>query len=90
MNHVIAKDTDIVSTPNVVKPKDWKGDLFTYAIDLTKRGLIADTAFMEASIQVSLSTSNPDRFETLFSYKRSGFVRIAATTATAGFNFGNN
>lgn len=90
MNHVIAKDTDIVNSGNVVRPKDWKGDLFTYADDLTKRGLITDPAFMEASIAVNISTVNPDRFETEFSYKRSGFARIAATTATAGFNFGNN
>jgi phage tail sheath gpL-like len=90
MNHVIAKDTDIVNSGNVVKPKDWKGDLFTYAEDLTKRSLITDTAFMEKSIVVNISTVNPDRFETEFSYKRSGFARIAATTATAGFNFGNN
>jgi len=90
MDHVIAKDTDIVNSGNVVKPKDWKGVLFTYATDLTKRSLITDPEFMEASINVALSATNPDRLDTLFSYKRSGYARIAATTATAGFNFGNN
>ena len=90
MDHVIAKDTDIVNSGNVVKPKDWKGVLFTYATDLTKRSLITDPEFMEESISVSLSTTNPDRLDTTFSYKRSGYARIAATTATAGFNFGNN
>jgi hypothetical protein len=43
---------------------------------------------MKDSILVGISATNPDRIETFFRYKRSGFVRIASTTAEAGFNFG--
>jgi len=88
VDHVIANDTDIVSVGNIVKPKQWKALVAGYANDLSKRALIVDPSFMEESITVELSTSNPDRLETEFSYKRSGVARILSTTATAGFNFG--
>lgn len=88
VDHAIATDDDTVQVASVVKPKNWKGILKNYAVDLTNRGLIVQTAFMQSSITVTLSTTNSDRLETQFSYKRSGFARIASTTATAGFNFG--
>lgn len=88
VDHAIANDNDIVSAQKVVKPKMWKANLDDYAKDLTVRALTVDAAFMTDSIEVSLSSSNPDRFETFFRYKRSGFVRQAATTAEAGFNYG--
>lgn len=88
VDHMIANDSDVVSVSNVIKPKQWKGILDAYADDLTSRGLIVDAAFMQDSIDVDISTTNPDRLETFFRYKRSGFSRIASTTAEAGFNFG--
>lgn len=86
--HAIADDNDIVDAPKVIKPKQWKAILNQYADNLANRALIVQSQFMKDSIYVNLSTNNPDRFETSFSYKRSGFVRIASTTAEAGFNFG--
>lgn len=86
--HAIADDNDIVDAPKVVKPKQWKAILNQYADDLANRALIVQSQFMKDSIIVNLSTVNPDRLETRFSYKRSGFTRIASTTAEAGFNFG--
>lgn len=88
VDHSLANDNDTVTANNVIKPKQWKGILFNYADDLARRNLIVDPAFMKDSIIVGLSTTNPDRLETFFRYKRSGFVRIASTTAEAGFNFG--
>lgn len=87
--HQIANDSDVVSAQNVVKPKMWKAVLYDYADSLVTNGLITNADFMKSSINVQLSSTNPNRFETFFRYKRSGFVRIAATTAQAGFNFGN-
>jgi hypothetical protein len=72
----------------VIKPKQWKQILGNYAEDLVKRSLVVDAAFMQDSIAINVGVSNPDRLETFFRYKRSGFVRIASTTAEAGFNFG--
>lgn len=89
LDHAIANDDDVVEAQKVVKPKYWKGILDDYATDLSRRALTVDAAFMQASLQVNISSSNPDRFETRFRYKRSGFVRQAATVAEAGFNFGS-
>ena len=89
VDHAIAEDADVVSVGNVVKPKQWKSVVRAYAVELGQRGLIADVPFMQGSILVGLSVSNPDRLETFFRYKRTGFVRVASTTAEAGFNFGD-
>lgn len=90
VDHALANDNDITNAAKVVKPKQWKGILFGYADDLVNRSLIADAGFTKESITVGISATNPDRFETKFKYKRTGFVRIASTTAEAGFNFGTN
>jgi len=89
VDHVIARDEDNVTANKVLKPKNWKQVLFTYADELTSRALIVDPDFMKNSIEVGLSSVNPDRLETFFRYKRSGTVRVASTDAEAGFNFGN-
>ena len=90
MGKTIAGDDDVVTVSNVIKPKQWKGIVFEYAEDLARRALIADSAFMQESIEVDISTTNPERLETFFRYKRTGFARISATDAQAGFNFGTN
>jgi phage tail sheath gpL-like len=91
INHSISADADVVSATNVIKPKQWKAILNSnLAENLGKDGLIADVPFMQDSIEVNISTTNPDRLETFFRYNRSGFARIASTTAEAGFNFGTN
>ena len=72
----------------VIKPKQWIALLNTYAEGLAKRALIAEPSFMQGSLVVNLSSSNPDRLETFFRYKRTGFVRIASTDGEAGFNSG--
>lgn len=88
VNHMIANDSDTVTANQVIRPSQWKANVSEYAIDLVTRGLVADVAFMQDSIQVQISTVNPDRLETFFRYKRTGVARISATTAEAGFNFG--
>jgi phage tail sheath gpL-like len=88
-DHQIANDGDSVSAPGVIKPKMWNALLQQLATSLVSQGLIVDAAFMQASITVAISSTNPDRFETFFKYKRSGFARVLSTTAQAGFNFGN-
>ena len=90
VDHVIANDNDVINASKVIKPKRWKSLLKAYALDLVSRGLIADAAFFTESLQVGISGTNPDRLETFFRYKRTGTVRIASTTAEAGFNFGNS
>ena len=89
VDHAIASDNDTVIVNTVVKPKTWKGVLNKYFVDLSNRGLIVQADFSSNSLRVDISTTNPDRLETTFDYKRSGFTRIASTTASAGFNFGS-
>lgn len=88
VDHSISANDDIVTAEKVVKPKSWTAVINEYADNLALRALIADSAFMKDSIVVNISTTNPDRLETFFRYKRTGFARIASTTAEAGFNFG--
>lgn len=88
VDHAIASNNDVVSVQSTIKPKQWIQILNAYADDLGKRALIVEVDFMKDSIDVDLSTTNPDRLETFFRYKRSGFARISSTTAEAGFNFG--
>ena len=88
-DHSIANDSDTVTADNVIKPKEWTGILNEYANDLATRALITNPDFMKASIVVNIGTTNPDRLETFFRYQRSGFARIASTTAEAGFFFGS-
>lgn len=89
VDHSISADDDTVTVGNIIKPKQWKGIIDKYADDLAKRGLIAEPSFMQDAIAVQIGSTNPDRLETTFRYKRSGFARIVSTTVTAGFNFGS-
>lgn len=89
LDHQIANDDDEVDAANVVKPKMWKAVLSDMFDSLVRRGLIVDAAFSKESLTVHISSSNPNRFETFFRYKRSGTVLISSTVAEAGFNFGN-
>lgn len=85
---VIANDSDTVASQNVIKPKQWKQVLQQYFQDLVSRGLAVDAAFSTSSLSVGISTTNPNRFETVFKIKRSGVARISDTEAIMGFNFG--
>ena len=89
VDHAIANDEDTITATRVIKPKIWKGILDTYADTLSKKAIIVDASFMQDSITVDISSSNPDRLNSFFKYKRSGYARISSTTAEAGFNFGN-
>lgn len=87
VNKALAADNTVTTVANVIKPSQWKQILFNFADDLSRNAITTDPQFMKDSIVVSIGSTNPDRFETKFSYKRCGFARIASTTAEAGFNF---
>lgn len=84
-DHTLVGDLQITSVPNVIKPKEWKSILFEYFDHLADIALINDSKFSKNSLSVVISTINPNRFETKFSYKRTGLARIESTTAVAGF-----
>ena len=88
IDHMIADDNSTVNVANVIKPKQVKQLISSYADDLASRGLIVEAQYMKDSIVVSTGNTNPDRLEINFNYKRSPFGRVISTTASAGFAFG--
>lgn len=88
VDHSIADNDQPLNVSDVIKPKQWKQIIDAYAEALGLRNLIVEVVFMQNSIIVETSGTNPDRLETFFRYKRSPYVRIASTTAEAGFSFG--
>lgn len=85
VDKVIVSDDQLVTIGNCIKPIEWKSIVYSLFDDSAEIGLIVDPAFSKSSVVVNISTINPNRFETTFSYKRTGTVRIASTTAKAGF-----
>lgn len=81
----LVADTQIVDVDGCIKPSEWKGIVYDLFDDVAQKALINDPSFSKTSLRVQISTTNPNRFETTFSYKRTGIARIESTTATAGF-----
>jgi phage tail sheath gpL-like len=84
----IAPSDQPIKVSGVIKPKQWLAIVSKMAEDLAERNIIVEPSFTKDSLDVGISTVNPDRLETFFRYKRSGYVRIASTTGEAGFAFG--
>ena len=82
---VLIKDEQITDVSGAVKPKEWKAVLFDLFEDLSSRALINEPEFSKESLNVQISATNPDRFETFFRYKRTGIARIESTDVEAGF-----
>ena len=87
VNKSITSNSTVTTVAGVIRPMQWKQILFTMFDQLAASSLIAEPSFSKESAEVNIGTSNPDRFETFFRYKRTGFSRISSTTAEAGFNF---
>ena len=86
---VIVKNSDTVTAPNVIKPKQWAAEVADLVDGGVRDGLIVDAAFSDASIVVAINSQNPNRIDTTYNIKISGIARICATTVTGGFNFTN-
>jgi hypothetical protein len=84
----LVNDADTVTVPDCVKPKDWKAEVIGYNNNCAARAIIADAAFANASVNVGIGSTNPNRMETTVSYKLTGVATQSATTVTQGFNFG--
>lgn len=77
------------SAANTISPERWKAQINGLADGLQDRALIADAAFMKASIAVQIGESNPNRFETTFKAQRTGTARVLSTTNQTLFKFGS-
>lgn len=86
----LVADNQIIDVSGCIKPSEWKGIVYDLFEDSAEKALINDPSFSKSSLQVQISTTNPNRFETAFSYKRTGIARVESTTATAGFGGAGN
>lgn len=84
-DHVLVQDNQLTDATKAIKPKEWKAVLYDYFDDLAVRALLNDPDFSKNSLNVIISSTNSDRFETFFRYKRTGIARIESTDAEAGF-----
>ena len=84
----IIEDGKSTTSRNVISPTNWKSIVHTFADDLESLALIADADYMQDSITVAISASNPNRFETCFRYKRTGVARVVPTCSEANPNVG--
>lgn len=89
LGFTIINDNDTVNATNTIRPKQLRALIGDYFDQLVLRALVADTAFTKAGLQVGINSTNPDRIDAAFPYKRTGIGRILATTAFGNFNFGN-
>lgn len=81
----LVQDDQQVDVSNCVKPSEWKGIVYELFDNLASNALLKEPSFSKESLNVQISTTNPNRFETAFKYKRTGIARIESTTASAGF-----
>jgi phage tail sheath gpL-like len=78
-------DDQITQVPNTIKPKDWRAIIFGLFDELGLDAVIQDVQFSKDSLRVEISSTNPNRFETVFDYRRSGLHRIGSTDVSVGF-----
>lgn len=95
-NQVIGKVIvpDNAATPsgiasNVISPKVFKSLVLDLIDEMESDGLITDREFSKSKLIVEISSTNPNRFNCSFSYKRTGIARITSTNVLAGHFFGN-
>lgn len=82
---VIIRDDQVTDSLNAIKPKEWKAVLYDLFNNLATGALINEPEFSKQSLQVNIPSTNPNRFETFFRYRRTGIARVESTTAEAGF-----
>ena len=85
MAPTIVRDGQYTTVQDVVTPAGWKAIVFTYLDTLETLALITDAKFSKDSVVVEIDSDNPNRFNTTFSYKRTGTTEIESTTVTVGF-----
>jgi phage tail sheath gpL-like len=81
----LVADSQIIDVDGCIKPSEWKGIVSELFDAEAQKALINDPEFSKSSLKVQISTTNPNRFETAFKYKRTGIARVESTTASAGF-----
>ena len=82
-------DSSTSTADNTIKPSEWKTEVKALNTNMEVRGILVNTAVNNATIQVSISSNNPDRMDTVQQYQTSGVARVLGTTSDGGFYFGS-
>lgn len=82
----LVPDNQTVDVTGVVKPKEWKAQVYEHIDEMATIALTVDTQYSKDRVRVQISSINPNRFETAYPYKRSGLARIESTDVEVGFN----
>lgn len=85
-DRVLVSDNQVTAAQGVIKPSEWKAVVYEYFDNLAQKALITDPDFSKQSLKVQISSTNPNRLDVFFRYKRTGTVRIMSTDVEAGFN----
>lgn len=82
-------DSSTSNKDTVVKPKMWAQDVKNYNLDCEKRALIVNATANNAKISVAISSTNPNRMDTVQPIQISAIGRVLATTTIGGFFYGS-
>ena len=91
LGKVIISDSDIIPAhleKDAVRLSVWKAEVLIFLSNMISLLYMTDIDFARENLFVELSSDNPRRINTQFSYKRTSTVNIASTTAYVGFSFG--
>src|SRR5690606_22432108 len=64
---------------NFISPKVFKSLVLNLIDEFINDGMITDRDFSKNSLQVEIDSTNPNRFNCIFDYKRTGIARITST-----------
>lgn len=89
-NKTIIIDAEYVddNVTNTIKPKDWKAKVFDLIDDLQRLAIIVDAAYSKKTVTVSINSTDSQRIDTRFHYKRSGIARKTSAVAYTGYFYG--
>lgn len=82
---VIIQDDQITTSGNAIKLKEWKSVLGTLFDSLAEQALIYDVDFSKSTLQVEISSTNKNRINTSFRYRRTPIARILSTDAEGNY-----
>ena len=81
-------DDQPTTDPDAKRPKDAIGVLSTLANNLGLRAIISDVPFTLENMASQISSTNPDRLDTVYPVKVSGNVNVQSIDLNFGFFFG--
>ena len=89
LGKVILPSGQPTSKSNIIRTTTWIGQVFKMIDEFANRAWIVDADFAKGTVKCQVGASNPNRFETVFEYKRSGTALVVSTNVSVGFYTSN-